>query len=94
MWMSVTTLAEPALVESICKRAVTVTVDGLGTVEGAVYKPFALILPTVAKLPPGVAFTCQLTAELAAFCTIALNCTVVPAKGCAEAGATVTVGVS
>jgi hypothetical protein len=36
-------------------------------------------------------FTCQLTAELPAFCTVAVNCTVVLVKGCAEVGDTVTV---
>ena len=41
--------------------------------------------------PPGIVFTCQLTVELPAFCIVALNCTVPPVKGCAEAGDTVTV---
>src|SRR3981081_803540 len=36
-------------------------------------------------------FTCQLTVELPAFCTLALNGTVAPAKGCAELGVTVTI---
>src|ERR1700693_312014 len=48
------------------------------------------MVPTVA-FPPGAWFTCQLTAELDAFCTTALNCTLTPGKGCAEFGVTVTV---
>jgi hypothetical protein len=84
------TLAEPDLVESDCKTAVTVTVGGLGTELGAVYKPEALIVPNEA-FPPVIKFTCQLTAELPAFCTVAVNGTLEPVKGCAEAGDTVTV---
>jgi hypothetical protein len=49
------------------------------------------MLPTVAMSPPVIPFTCQFTAELPAFCTVAMNCTVVPVNGCAEAGDTVTV---
>ena len=48
-----------------------------------------LIVPTVA-FPPCTEFTCQVTAELQAFCTITLNCTGAPAKGCAEPGVTLT----
>ena len=84
------TLDDPVLVESDCKTAVTVTVGGLGTEFGAVNKPVSLIVPTV-EFPPGNALTCQLTAELPAFCTVAVNCTVVPVKGCAEGGDTVTI---
>src|SRR5216684_4028858 len=84
------TLDDPVLVESDCKTAVTVTVGGLGTEFGAVNKPVSLIVPTV-EFPPGNALTCQLTAELPAFCTVAVNCTVAPVKGCAEGGDTVTI---
>ncbi len=52
----------------------TVTVGWLGTVAGALYMPDESIVPTDV-FPPGIEFTCQLTAELEAFCTIALNCT-------------------
>ena len=41
------TLAEPVLVESECKTAVTVTVGMGGTELGAVYKPVKSIMPTV-----------------------------------------------
>ena len=53
--------------------------------SGAVNIPASLMVPTVV-LPLCMAFTCQLTAELPPFCTLAVNDTVVPAKGCAEAG--------
>src|SRR5258706_10970254 len=36
-------------------------------------------------------FPCQLTAESPVFCTLAVNGTVAPAKGCAELGVTVTI---
>lgn len=49
------------------------------------------MLPTVAMSPLVIPFTCQLTAKLPAFCTVAVNCTVVPAKGFAEAGDTLTI---
>src|SRR5258708_39802372 len=53
--------------------AVTVTAAGLGTAAGAVYKPAAEMVPTVA-LPPVIPLTCQVTAVLAVFRTVALNC--------------------
>ena len=49
------------------------------------------MLPTVAMSPFVIPFTCQLTTKLPAFCTVAVNCTLVPAKGCAEVGDTVTI---
>ena len=42
------------------------------------------------EFPPGMPFTCQLTAELEAFCTLARNCTLAPADICAEGGETLT----
>ena len=84
------TLDEADLVGSVCKTAVTVTVGGLGTKTGAVNRPEPLIVPTMA-FPPRIVFTCQVTAELPEFCTLAVNGTVVPVKGCAEAGDTVTI---
>src|SRR5260221_9567805 len=84
------TLAEAVLVESDCKTAVTITVGGLGTEFGAVNSPEALIVPTE-EFPPGIVFTCQLTAEAPLFCTVAVNGTLVPVKGCAEAGDNMTI---
>ncbi len=89
-WM--VTLEEAVLVESVCNTAVTVTVAcDVGTELGAVYKPETLMLPMVVMSPPVCPFTCQKTAALPAFCTVAVNGTLVPAKGCAEAGETVTI---
>jgi hypothetical protein len=79
------TAAEADLVESACDTAVTVTVAGLGTDAGAVYKPELEIVPTVA-LPPTTPFTCQVTAVLLVFCTLAVNCCVAPAVTVAEVG--------
>src|SRR5713101_7416141 len=55
------TVALADLVVSACDTAVTVTVFGLGTAAGAVYRPAVEIVPTVA-LPPVTPFTCQVTA--------------------------------
>jgi hypothetical protein len=54
-----------------------------------VYRPKLEIVPTVA-LPPVTPFTCQVTAVLLVFCTIALNCCVPPAATVAEIGEMVT----
>src|SRR5439155_1208218 len=55
--------------------ALTVTGFGLGTVLGAVYRPVAEMVPTVA-LPPGTSFTAQVTAVLSppGATTVAVNC--------------------
>src|SRR5258708_22509557 len=53
--------------------AVTVTAAGLGTAAGAVYKPAAEMVPTVA-LPPVIPLTCQVTAVLVVFTTVAVDC--------------------
>ena len=58
------TTAEADFVESASETAVTVTVDGLGTADGALYRPAAVIVPMVA-FPPTVPFTCQTTPRLA-----------------------------
>jgi hypothetical protein len=79
----IVTLAEPLLVESDCKTAVTVTISGAGpgTEAGAVYKPAESIAPIVIISPPVFPFTCQETAALPEFCTSALNGTRSPVKG-------------
>jgi hypothetical protein len=84
------TIAEPESDIFAEETAVTVTVAGLGIVLGAVYNPFALIVPVVA-LPPGVPFTCQVTAVFVVPVTVARNCVVAPGLTVAEAGVTVTV---
>ena len=82
----IVTCAEPDLVVSACETAVTVTVAGFGTVPGAVYRPELEIVPVFA-FPP---VTCQLTAVLLVFCTVAVNCWVPPVLTVGEAGETVT----
>ena len=67
----------------------TVTVVVLCTAAGAVYRPELEIVPTVA-LPPATPFTCQVTAVLLVFCTVALNCWVPPAATVADVGEIVT----
>ena len=67
----------------------TVTVVVLCTAAGAVYRPALEIVPTVA-LPPVTPFTCQVTAVLLVFCTVALNCWVPPAATVADVGEIVT----
>ncbi len=44
-----------------------------GTLEGAVYKPPADIVPTV-ELPPVAPLTLQVTAVFVVLLTVALNC--------------------
>jgi hypothetical protein len=70
------TVAESVFVVSTCEIAVTVTAP-LGTVAGAMYKPAALIVPTV-LFPPVVPFTCQVTAVFDVFVTAAVKCCVRP----------------
>jgi len=54
-----------------------------------VYRPALEIVPTVA-LPPVTPFTCQVTAVLLVFCTVAVNCRVPPAPTVADVGEIVT----
>jgi hypothetical protein len=75
--------------------AVTVTVFGVGKLAGAVYIPFASIVPTVA-FPPAVEFTDHVTLLLVLALLLALPLTVAakasfaPARIVAVAGVTVT----
>src|ERR1700746_2592913 len=70
--------AEADFVVPAGDTAVTVTVAGLGTAAGPVYKPEPEIVPTAA-LPPVTPFTSHVTAVLLVFCTVAENCCVPPA---------------
>src|SRR2546423_886466 len=83
------TCAEADFVGSACDTAVTATVAGFGTTAGAVYRPELDIVPTVA-LPPLTPLTCQVTAVLLVFCTVAVNCCVPPAPTVADTGEIVT----
>src|SRR5436190_1971488 len=83
------TCAEADFVGSAWDTAVTVTMAGFGTTAGAVYRPELDIVPTVA-LPPVTPLTCQVTAVLLVFCTVAVNCCVPPAPTVADTGEIVT----
>ncbi len=67
--------------------AVTVTVDGEGRIDGAVYSPSGVIVPTVA-LPPIIPFTSQVT-DLPPDAQ-AVNCCVAPMETVALVGLTLT----
>ncbi len=67
------TEAAAVFVGSAAAVALTVTVAGFGTDPGALYRPDALIVPSV-EFPPTIPFTVQTTAVLVVFCTVAVNC--------------------
>jgi hypothetical protein len=71
----IVTVALAVLVESAWDVAVIVTVAGLGTVPGAVYKPFASMLPQLVPEHP-LPVTVQVTAVSFVFDTVAVNCCV------------------
>ena len=65
------TMAEADLVVSACEVAVTLTVAGVGTEVGAVYRPARLMVPHPDPLQPD---RLQVTALLVVPVTVALNC--------------------
>jgi hypothetical protein len=69
--------------------AVTVIVFGVGKVAGAVYIPFASIVPTEA-FPPAIEFTDHVTVLLAIPLTVAANDSFAPARIVALVGETDT----
>src|SRR5947209_8511430 len=77
-------VAVAAFVASAWLRAVTVTVCCAVMLAGAVYIPVELMLP----LPAGAID--HVTATLAVFVTVAMNCWVPPFESVAVVGATVT----
>jgi hypothetical protein len=85
-------LAESDFVGSATEMAVTVTVAGEGTLPGAVYRPFASIVPLV-LFPPTTPFTCQVTAWLLVFTTVADNWRVCDVSTAALCGLTVTLTI-
>src|SRR6266478_2696169 len=89
MTAAMVTCAEADFVGSAWDTAATVTMAGFGTTAGAVYRPALDIVPTVA-LPPVTPLTCQVTAVLPVFCTVAVNCCVPPAPTVADTGEIVT----
>jgi hypothetical protein len=72
------------------ETAVTVTVLGVGTAEGAVYKPVVLIVPWV-ESPPVTLLTCQMTETSVGPTTVARNCCDAPTATVAEGMFNVTV---
>src|SRR5438445_8289731 len=87
--LTIVTVAAPDFVGSACAAAVTGTVAGLGTDEGAMYSPVEEIVPTVA-LPPVTPATLQVAAVLLVPVTVALNCWVVLVATSALGGETLT----
>lgn len=69
--------------------AVTCITAEEGRLSGAVYMPWASIVPRV-ELPPGTLFTSQVTAVFEVPATLAANCCVRPRSTLALAGATET----
>ena len=67
------TAAEADLVESAWAIAVIVTAAGLGSAEGAVYRPEVEIVPCV-ESPPVTLLTCQVTVAFVEPVTVAANC--------------------
>lgn len=80
---------EPVLDGSAPLVAVTVTVSGEGTAEGAVYSPEPLTVPHAAPLHPAPC-TVHVTAVFDVPTTDALNCCVAPVTTDVLAGVTVT----
>ena len=76
------TEAEAVFVVSLCKIAVTVSVETAETLAGALYEavaaPDGVIVPTEA-LPPFRPFTCQVTAGFVEFSTVTVKASVPPA---------------
>lgn len=68
----IVTVAEADLLVSACETALTVTEFGSGTVAGAVYRPLALIVPTVV-LPSATSLTSHFTAVFEVFRTVAVK---------------------
>ncbi len=70
---------------SACEVAVTFTVGGFGTVEGAVYKPAEVTVPHAEPVQP-VPLTVQATAVLVLPLIVAWNCRCAPTVTSAVAG--------
>ena len=83
------TEAVPDFVGSATEVAVTKTCGGLGTVDGAVYKPLADIVPHDAPAQPPPAMLHD-TAVFVVFAIVAVNCWWPPGSSCTVAGDTVT----
>ena len=83
------TVAVAATPGSATDTAFTVTLDGLGRVAGAEYRPADVIVPNV-ELPPGTSLTNHVTRVSVAFETVAVKvCAPTPATSVTDAGDTV-----
>src|SRR2546427_13289634 len=69
----IVTVADALSVESSLWIAVTLTVDGFGAIDGALYNPSALTVPTV-ESPPGRSFTAHRTLVVAVPASRAREC--------------------
>jgi hypothetical protein len=85
----IVTVADPDLVGSDSKVAVTATIGGLGALAGAVYNPLALMLPQADSLHP-LPDMLQMTRALEVPLTLAVNCNCAPGFSWAEGGDTLT----
>jgi hypothetical protein len=85
----ITTDAEPSFDGSAKLVAITVTVSGEGTAEGAVYRPALLTVPQDEPLHPAPC-TLHVTAVFEVPATDAFNCSVAPATTEVLLGVTVT----
>src|SRR5216683_873311 len=83
------TVADPDLVGSESKVAVTATIGGLGALAGAVYSPLALMLPQADPLHP-LPDRLQITTALELPLTLAVNCNWALGFSWAEGGNTLT----
>jgi len=92
--LMIPTSAIAVLVESATEVAKALTVDGLGTLAGALYFPVSSIIPQLAPEQP-VPERLQVTAWFALWgLTLAVNCCTPPVSTVAFAGVTVTVKAS
>jgi len=73
----IVTVADPDLVGSDSRVAVTATTGGLGAAAGAVYNPLALMLPQADPMHP-LPDMLQITRALAFPLTLAVNCNCAP----------------
>jgi hypothetical protein len=83
-------VADADLVTSACEIADTVTVEGVGTNDGAAYIPDPSTVPTV-EFPPVTPFTCHETSVLLVPLTVAVNCCCSVGNLLAVRGLTLTV---
>ena len=89
MSLRIVIVAEACLVASATLCAVTVTVADAGRICGAVYTPFALMVP-VREVPPATPLTLHATVVSLAPVTMGVKACVLPRSSEAVAGVTVT----